>query len=586
MATETDKYILDISIEGISGTAQKVSGLGNNLKDARGQATGMVDGLKSATKAALAFIATPLGLFVTALAVGFKLVKEAISRSNDALDLLEDITTSVSTAINVLLDNMDKLADIAVGIGKILTGDVVGGFKQVTGAAKALGEEFSKEIALTLDLNARLRDLEDRTIDLDVATAKYATQIKALLLQAKARNITEQERADLLQKAEDLEIKLATERDSISKGELAAIAEREGATKNFYKLASESAEDFALRLIKTRELQDANRDAVVKALKDYYAAQNEGLVLQEKIDQKQEEARLKRKAKAEEEYAIKQALLHSEQFDHELTASKVHEVDAKAYQNKTTFDSLYIAAQKKVSSILIDVHRKEADIQAQIDQDLQKRRLATLNRAVADSAVVFGKQSSIYKAAASSQTLISTYLAAQESYASLAGIPIIGPALGFAAAALAVAAGLKNVQAINKTPAPSFAQGGQFKTIGGKDHAQGGTKFYGEDGSRFEAQNDEGLFILKREAHRDYINTLSGLNQKHGGRSWTSSPVSYAAYGGEVATANIAQKSLQSSDIVNLILATVRNLPPPVVTVEAINAKQSEVNQVQVAARV
>ena len=53
------------------------------------------------------------------------------------------------------------------------------------------------------------------------------------------------------------------------------------------------------------------------------------------------------------------------------------------------------------------------------------------------------------KALAISEAVVSTYQGAQESYTSLAGIPYIGPALGIAAAAAAVTAGLLRIQSIS-----------------------------------------------------------------------------------------------------------------------------------------
>lgn len=54
------------------------------------------------------------------------------------------------------------------------------------------------------------------------------------------------------------------------------------------------------------------------------------------------------------------------------------------------------------------------------------------------------------KAAAIAQTTINTFMSATSAYASLAGIPIVGPALGIAAAAAAIAAGVQNVANIKK----------------------------------------------------------------------------------------------------------------------------------------
>lgn len=58
------------------------------------------------------------------------------------------------------------------------------------------------------------------------------------------------------------------------------------------------------------------------------------------------------------------------------------------------------------------------------------------------------KAFAIGKAAATAQATVNTFLAATSAYASLAGIPIVGPALGAAAAAAAIAAGVTNIQQI------------------------------------------------------------------------------------------------------------------------------------------
>jgi hypothetical protein len=66
----------------------------------------------------------------------------------------------------------------------------------------------------------------------------------------------------------------------------------------------------------------------------------------------------------------------------------------------------------------------------------------------------------IAKAAAIAETTINTYKAATGAYSALAPIPVIGPALGVAAAAAAIAAGMANVQAISKQQFGSSSGGG------------------------------------------------------------------------------------------------------------------------------
>lgn len=65
----------------------------------------------------------------------------------------------------------------------------------------------------------------------------------------------------------------------------------------------------------------------------------------------------------------------------------------------------------------------------------------------------------IGKAAAIANATIKTYEAANAAYAAMAGIPVVGPALGAAAAIAAIASGIVNVQAIAATPT-GFKQGG------------------------------------------------------------------------------------------------------------------------------
>ena len=58
------------------------------------------------------------------------------------------------------------------------------------------------------------------------------------------------------------------------------------------------------------------------------------------------------------------------------------------------------------------------------------------------------KARTIGKAAAIAEATINTYRAATGAYAAMAGIPVVGPALGVAAAGAAIAAGMANVAAI------------------------------------------------------------------------------------------------------------------------------------------
>lgn len=67
-------------------------------------------------------------------------------------------------------------------------------------------------------------------------------------------------------------------------------------------------------------------------------------------------------------------------------------------------------------------------------------------------ASILGEESKAGKAFATAQATIDTFKAANSAYAAMAGIPIVGPALGIAAAAAAVVAGIANVKKIWEVP--------------------------------------------------------------------------------------------------------------------------------------
>ena len=79
---------------------------------------------------------------------------------------------------------------------------------------------------------------------------------------------------------------------------------------------------------------------------------------------------------------------------------------------------------------------------------------------LAASAKQSKKAFAAYKAFSIAQALIKTYESATGAYAALAPIPIVGPALGAAAAGLAVATGLAQVNAIKSQKPSGFEQGG------------------------------------------------------------------------------------------------------------------------------
>ncbi|MBT9158789.1 MAG: hypothetical protein DDT26_00036 [Dehalococcoidia bacterium] len=136
------------------------------------------------------------------------------------------------------------------------------------------------------------------------------------------------------------------------------------------------------------------------------------------------------------------------------------------------------------------------------------------------------KIAAIGKTAAIAQTLIHTYQSATAAYASMAAIPVVGPALGAAAAAAAIIAGMANVQAI-RSQTPGFRTGGNM-VVGGR----GGTdsqlvSFRATPGERVQVNTPAQARALERSAEerdekpRNFVQNLTIVQQGRPDRSTT-----------------------------------------------------------------
>jgi hypothetical protein len=102
-----------------------------------------------------------------------------------------------------------------------------------------------------------------------------------------------------------------------------------------------------------------------------------------------------------------------------------------------------------------------------------------------------------------------------------------------------------------------FEKGG-IQEIGGQRHSAGGTKFYGEDGTMFEAERGEGIGILNRGAYSAFMNFNNQFGSgKSGGGMFA---------GGGIITQGVRPETMD----LNMIVGAIQQLPAPVVAVEEI----------------
>ena len=135
------------------------------------------------------------------------------------------------------------------------------------------------------------------------------------------------------------------------------------------------------------------------------------------------------------------------------------------------------------SKIRMDIAKKEAD--AKIEQ---AQRGAALLSNISD---LMGKDTAAGKVAAVAATTINTYAAAQAAFlnAQKNPISILGPAYPFIQAGLAIAGGIKNVQAILSVPTPGGSGGGSAPSATSMGTAAPSFNVVGQGGANQIAQS-------------------------------------------------------------------------------------------------
>lgn len=189
---------------------------------------------------------------------------------------------------------------------------------------------------------------------------------------------------------------------------------------------------------------------------------------------------------------------------------------------------------------LIQSDYANKDVEIARNKEMAKYALAA---GIAQGMVqIAGEQSAFGKTLAIAETTINTYMSAQKAYSSLAGIPIIGPALGAVAAGLAIASGLANVAKITGVNIPSGAASGLMSLSNGAvaygqmqakpkaadgmligpSHAEGGIPIK-TPGGMIEAEGGE--VIINKKSSAMYRGVLSQINQLGGGVKFASGGV-------------------------------------------------------------
>ncbi len=206
-----------------------------------------------------------------------------------------------------------------------------------------------------------------------------------------------------------------------------------------------------------------------------------------------------------------------EYFDGQRAAQTQYQADIDALKEKGAInDQEYLSRSIKISK-----SRRELDL---LERKTKQDTVSAIGDAFGNLSKLVGEDTKAGKAFAIAKTTIDTYQSAVSAYASLAGIPVVGPALGAIAAAAAVAAGIANVKKILAVQVPTDSGGtggGTTPTpppppiaVNAVKRAQGGY-VYGQGGQQSDsisAMLSNGEFVVNSRSSKMFGPLLETIN--------------------------------------------------------------------------
>ena len=386
--------------------------------------------------------ATGIGLIVSllgGLVAAFSENEGAMKKIQPLLDGLKKIFQGVFRAVEPLFDTFIDLATEALPYVSKGISMVYSAMMAYFTFIKESGGGVMKILKgiFTLDADAITSGIDQVGGSFKKTQNAYSDSMKRF--SAGSKELTEKEKEELEKREENRKKALEKQQENEKKSK----EKREAAEQKAKELKEKKAQEEADALQKIKDEQLA---------KELQSAKDAMAILDDLRKAKETPAQ-----KEEREYQEKLAILQANNLsDEELTKQhlekldiiKKSEADKKAEEDKK---ALKDAEDNAAALIKIEELKTQAKIE-------QAQRSAALLTNISD---LIGKDTAAGKVAAVAATTINTYAAAQAAFlnAQKNPISILGPAYPYISAGLAIAGGLKNVQAILSVPTPGGGGG-------------------------------------------------------------------------------------------------------------------------------
>ena len=351
---------------------------------------------------------------------------------------------------------LEVIGLVAKSFGQLIQGEFSAAFETIKEAGKETVDVFTGVDKSYEQVTKNIKNYVSTTID--AATATIELNKAAELAKVQVQGLIEEydRQAEKLRQVRDDETKTFAERIAANE-QLGKVLEEQGV--EMQKLVDIQVNAAQVEYDKNQSQE--NLIALTEALNERKAVeaqitgfQSEQLTNQVSLEKELGETKRELLLSGLEGMALELAELQTS-YDLKIEMARKAGEDTTAITEK--FESDQSAIKKK--------YEKEKETWAKMSSAAQ---LDIMSQTAGNMVKILGEETAAGKAMAVTQATIDTYKGATAAYASLAGIPVVGPVLGGVAAGAAIASGLANVKAILATDGGggSAPSGGSVPTAG------------------------------------------------------------------------------------------------------------------------
>ena len=377
---------------------------------------------------------------------------------DDPLQSIKDLGSAIK---NNIIERFNSLLDTLGLAGKAVLQFFDGDFAGAAESAKAASKEF---VDVLTGVDGTVDKVSEGVTKVATATSNYVKETvnaaTANVQLEKSARLAETANQGLIEKYDRQAEQLRQIRDDESK----SFEERIAANNELGKLLDEQEKTMMANAdarVKQAEAELAKNKDNVDLQIAYQEALNEQAAIEAQVTgfRSEQQTNANSLLREQKDLVNELALIGKTEREIErLELQQDYEAKKALIEREITDEALkndmLLALQTDFNNKVNNLNEEASDNEIMWSEMTTDEKLEYAQKGLDGLAANLGKETAAGKAAAIASTLISTYQGAQDSYTSLAKIPVVGPALGIAAAAAAVAGGLANVKAISQTSTP------------------------------------------------------------------------------------------------------------------------------------